>query len=101
MDVWRKQRTPNFPKNEHFLLPDTHIFPYSVQMQKIKCIILLSELFSGLWLIILYLTQGDKKMIVIKLLKIVSFPWEICEKNRKKSREKLYVPVATLNKNKH
>ena len=24
MGVWRKQNTPNFPKNEHFLPPDTH-----------------------------------------------------------------------------
>ena len=24
MSVWRKQNTPNFPKNEHFLPPDTH-----------------------------------------------------------------------------
>ena len=27
-----------FPENEHFLPPDTHIFPYLVQMQKIKCV---------------------------------------------------------------
>ena len=24
-DISRKQSTPNFPKNEHFLPPDTHI----------------------------------------------------------------------------
>ena len=24
MEVTRKQSTPNFPKNEHFLSPDTH-----------------------------------------------------------------------------
>ena len=29
MGVSRKQSTPNFPKNKHFLPPDTHIFSYS------------------------------------------------------------------------
>ena len=26
MEVTRKQNTPNFPKNEHFLPPDTHMY---------------------------------------------------------------------------
>ena len=28
MDVSRKQNMSNFPKNEHFIPPDTHIYVY-------------------------------------------------------------------------
>ena len=33
MGVTRKQSPPNFPKNEHFLPPDTHTFTRSCSYQ--------------------------------------------------------------------
>ena len=41
-DDSRKQSTPNFPKNEHFLPPDTHDVRFSEQL---ACFVFLKHLF--------------------------------------------------------
>ena len=34
MEVKRKQSSPNFPKNEHFLPPDRHTYRQNVPFQR-------------------------------------------------------------------